>query len=127
MALSNGTAAPAAPTAFSADPRCRRANAFGRRAVPTHLRLASDRKLGVPFHRRAWVVQGALFSYGPNYPVLGRDAAAYVDKILHGTKPADLPVQRATHFELVINKRTAKALGITIPYSVLARADEVIE
>lgn len=91
------------------------------------LKLASDRQLAVPFHRRAWVVQGALFSYGPNYPALGRDAAVYVDKILHGTKPAELPVQRATQFELVINKRTAKALGITIPTSVLARADEVIE
>ena len=91
------------------------------------LRLATERRLVVPFHRKAWAVQGALFSYGPNYPALGRAAAVYVDKILHGTKPADLPVQRATQFELVINLKTAKALGLTIPQSLLIRADQVIE
>ena len=91
------------------------------------LRLATERKLAVPFHRRAWAMQGALFSYGPNYPALGRAAAVYVDKVLRGTKPADLPVQRATQMELLINLKTARALGLTIPQSLLVSADEVIE
>jgi putative ABC transport system substrate-binding protein len=91
------------------------------------LKLATDRQLVLPFHRKAWVLHGALFSYGANYPALGRAAATYVYKILHGTKPADLPVQQATQFEFVINLKTAKALGLTIPQSILARADEVIE
>jgi len=91
------------------------------------LRLATERRLVVPFHRKAWVIQGALFSYGPNYPALGRAAAVYVDKILHGMKPANLPVQRATQLELVINLKTAKALGLTIPQSLLLRADEVLQ
>jgi ABC-type uncharacterized transport system substrate-binding protein len=91
------------------------------------LRLATERRLVVPFHRRAWVIQGALFSYGPKYPAVGRAAAAYVDKILHGAKPADLPVEQATQVELVINLKTAKSLGLTIPPSLLTVADEVIE
>jgi putative ABC transport system substrate-binding protein len=91
------------------------------------LRLATERKLPVPFHRKAWVIQGALFSYGPNYPALGRAAAVYVDKVLRGTKPADLPVQRATQMELIINQKTASALGLTVPPAILAQADEVIE
>jgi putative ABC transport system substrate-binding protein len=72
-------------------------------------------------------MQGALFSYGTNYPALGRAAAVYVDKVLRGTKPADLPVQRATQMELIINLKTARVLGLTIPQPLLARADEVIE
>jgi len=91
------------------------------------LRLATERKLVVPFHRKAWAMQGALFSYGPNYPALGRAAAVYVDKVLRGTKPADLPVQRATQMELIINLKTARVLGLTIPQPLLARAEEVIE
>jgi len=66
-------------------------------------------------------------SYGPNFPELGRRAASYVDKILKGAKPSDLPVQQPTEFDLVINLRAAKALGLTIQQSLLLRADQVIE
>jgi putative ABC transport system substrate-binding protein len=74
-----------------------------------------------------YVEAGGLISYGPNFPDLFRRAAEYVDKILRGAKPADLPVEQPTKFDLVINLTTAKALGLTIPESFLLRADEVIE
>lgn len=91
------------------------------------LRLSSERRLPLASHRRELVQEGVLFSYGPDYSALGRDAARYVDRILKGAKPADLPVEQASRLELVINLKTAKALGLTIPPTVLLRADHMIQ
>jgi ABC-type uncharacterized transport system substrate-binding protein len=89
--------------------------------------LALTHKLPSMFGPREHVEAGGLMSYSPDRADLYRRAATYVDKILKGANPADLPVQQATKFELVINLKTAKALGLTIPQSILVRADEVIQ
>ncbi|PYN30337.1 MAG: hypothetical protein DME01_27780 [Candidatus Rokuibacteriota bacterium] len=91
------------------------------------LRLSLERQIPLTSHRKALVEQGALFSYGPDFVAVGQDIAGYVDRILKGAKPADLPVQQVARLELVINLRTARALGLTIPQSVLLRADQVIQ
>jgi len=85
--------------------------------------------VGLPtaFSGHEFVEAGGLMSYGPDYRALFLRAADYVDKILHGTKPGDIPVEQPTRFEFVINLKTAKALGITIPGALIARADEVVE
>ena len=90
------------------------------------LRLSLERQIPLTSHRKALVEQGALF-YGPDFVAVGQDIAGYVDRILKGAKPADLPVQQTARLELVINLKTAKVLGLTIPRSVLVRADQVIE
>ncbi len=89
--------------------------------------LAAQHRLPVVYDARNFVEAGGLVSYGPNLQEISRRAATYVDKILKGAKPADLPVEQPTKFELVINLKTAKALGLTIPKSLLQRADEIIQ
>jgi putative ABC transport system substrate-binding protein len=94
---------------------------------PHIVEFVTQQHLPSVFPLREWVVAGGLMSYAPSFPALYRRAATYVDKILQGAKPADLPVEQPTKFELVINLKTAQALGITVPPSLLLLADEVIQ
>ena len=91
------------------------------------INLSARYKLPAVYPYRYYAVSGGLISYGPNTHDPVRRAAGYVDRILKGEKPADMPVQAPTKFELVVNLKTAKALGLTIPQSLVATADEVIE
>ena len=91
------------------------------------IELAARAKLPAVYYARYFVVAGGLISYGPDFADQFRRAAGYVDRILKGEKPGELPVQAPVKFELVVNLKTAKALGLDVPPSILARADEVIE
>src|SRR3974377_2209459 len=89
--------------------------------------LAMESRVPTMLSNREFVAAGGLMSYGPSFPDLFRRAGDYVDKILGGAKPADIPVEQPTKFDLIINLTTARALGLTVPPTLIALADEVIE
>ena len=91
------------------------------------VRLAAQRRLPIPAYRKTLVEEGALFAYAADHSAVGAPAADYIDRILKGAKPGELPVQEVWHIRLVVNRKAAAALGLEIPPSLLARADEVIE
>lgn len=91
------------------------------------VRFAADKRLPAIYFFRAFAEVGGLLTYGPSFEESYRKAATYVDKILKGAKPADLPVEQSTRFELIINLRAAKAIGLLVPQSLLVRADQIIE
>ena len=99
------------------------ANLHGRLII----KLAARHNLPAIYYEGSWVAAGGLASYGPDYVDQYRQAAGYVDRILKGEKPADMPVQAPTKYELVINLKTAKALGLNVPNTLVGRADELIE
>jgi len=103
------------------------ADTVHQRLIDDILAFASKNRLPAMYQLKENVERGGLMSYGASAPHLVRGVAIYVDKILKGAKPGDLPVEQPTKFEFVINLKTAKALGLTIPPSLLARADQVIE
>jgi putative ABC transport system substrate-binding protein len=103
------------------------ASGIGAANVNSIIAAAARYKLPAIYNQRPFAEAGGLISYGPNYPDQFRRAAGYVDRILRGAKPADLPVQAPNKYELAINLKTAKALSLSVPQSLLARADEVIE
>jgi putative ABC transport system substrate-binding protein len=103
------------------------ASGVGATNINLIIAMAARYKLPAVYIQRAFVAAGGLISYGPNFDDQYRRAAAYVDRILRGEKPADLPVQVPNKYELIINLKTAKALGLSLPPSLLARADEIIE
>jgi putative ABC transport system substrate-binding protein len=91
------------------------------------VRLVADNRLPAVFEQRQFVDAGGLLSYGSDFAEMYRRLAGYVDKILNGARPGDLPVEQPTKFEMVLNLKTARALGLTVPSSLLVRADRIIE
>lgn len=131
--LVEAASAAALPTAFEAAARARAdglvvtADAIFNSAQETIVKLAEKHKLPTVYPHRYFVEKGGLISYGANFVEIYRRTADYTDKILRGAKPGDLPIEQPTTFEMVVNARTARALGLTIPASVRLRADQVIE